>query len=79
MGGDDVLGMVIAGALILIGLFLLPGFIWLIWQCLCGIVHFIIGCFDFFGKLMDMYLGAFPALLVFIFPAFLICFARGGK
>lgn len=79
MGVDDVIGALIIVALVIFGIFLIPGIVWLAWQCVCGVFNFIIGCFAFFGKLLDMYLDAFPALLIFIFPAFLVCFSRGGR
>ncbi len=79
MSGEDVVGVVLIVFLVLLGLFLLPGILWMIWQFICGTVHFVIGFFAFLGKLYDMFLEAFPALLVFIFPAFFLFLARGGK
>ena len=69
MSGEDVIGGILIAFLVIVGLFLLPGIVWLIWQCLCAIVHFVLGLFAAFGMLYDLFLDAFPVLLIFVLPA----------
>ena len=78
MSGEDVIGVILIGFAIIVGIFLIPGIVWLVWQCLCGIVHFVIGMFVFLGQLYDMFLEAFPALLIFVLPACFV-FLYGDK
>ena len=69
---DDIIGFIVGAFLVLLGLFLLPGIIKLIWLIISGVWSMVIGFVLFIDKLFDLFLDAFPVLCIFILPA---CFA----